>query len=411
MKKIVTLIFILQFLLSQAQFQKNVSIYPSKLKSLETIVVNPDFEFSSVSIETKKGANFDGAYLTTEQDTFYLQQDEDELNDSIVFSNLVIFTQNQDQIKFYKNKLTDPLTFHFLNAYTEIIKSIKESDAIDDNYLIEPESISQEEWREGLPTPDYERIVHEVQNLIIHHSAGSNTDTNYTNVIRNIYLYHTQTLEWSDIGYNYIVAQNGQLYKGRDPGIYEQDNVKGSHFCAQNSGTMGVCVLGNYEEVQASDTSLMTLAKLLAWKANKDNLDPYSTYSHPLNSALPCIAGHRDGCATLCPGTNLYNALPTIRFMVDSILTANNSNIETAVVEEDIESKQNQFVVDYQTKTINLIDDENSSTQVTIYDCVGKMKLQCSAYRSISFQNFLPGIYIIRLKTNKQLTTHKLLLY
>ena len=173
--------------------------------------------------------------------------------------------------------------------------------------------IEQETWREGLPEPDYERIVHEVRNIIIHHSATSNDLTDYTNVIRNIYLYHTEGNGWSDIGYNYVIAQDGSIFKGRDPGIYEQDNVMGAHFCSANSGTMGICVLGEYMNTAPAVESLNALVRLLAWKAAKDTLNPYGINAHILNPQLKVIAGHRDGCSTLCPGDSLYNKLENIR--------------------------------------------------------------------------------------------------
>ena len=39
--------------------------------------------------------------------------------------------------------------------------------------------IPQSEWRAGLPTPSYTRSYHVVKHHIVHHSAGSNTATNY----------------------------------------------------------------------------------------------------------------------------------------------------------------------------------------------------------------------------------------
>ncbi len=173
--------------------------------------------------------------------------------------------------------------------------------------------IDQEIWREGLPEPVYERIVHEVKNIIIHHSATSNDLTDYTNVVRNIYLYHTDVNGWSDIGYNYVIAQDGSIFKGRDPGFYEQDNVMGAHFCGNNSGTMGICLLGNYMDIYPTFESLDALVDLLAWKTAKDTLNPYDISAHVLNPVLNVVAGHRDGCSTLCPGDSLYNELDSIR--------------------------------------------------------------------------------------------------
>ena len=82
--------------------------------------------------------------------------------------------------------------------------------------------IDQAIWREGLKAPDFEPIIHDVHNVIVHHSARSNLVTDYTSAIRNIYLYHNEVRGWSDIGYNYVVAANGDIYKGCDPGVNEE---------------------------------------------------------------------------------------------------------------------------------------------------------------------------------------------
>lgn len=173
--------------------------------------------------------------------------------------------------------------------------------------------IDQSEWRDGLPDPDYERIITNVHNLIIHHTAGSNTNTDYFLVVRNIYIYHTEIRGWSDIGYNYLIAQDGSIFKGRDPGNGEQDNVMGAHFCAANTGTMGISILGTYTDIAPPDLAIEALIRILTWKTGKDSLDPTGIYPHSLNNNLPVIAGHRDGCATECPGEMLYAYIAEIR--------------------------------------------------------------------------------------------------
>ncbi len=220
--------------------------------------------------------------------------------------------------------------------------------------------IDQSVWRAGLPEPDYERVVHEVHNIIIHHSAGSNTDTNYISVVRNIYIFHTQAPDagrgWSDIGYNYLIAQDGTIFKGRDPDIFEQDNIKGAHFCGANTGTMGICVLGNYMDVEPPGEAVLSLNELLTWKTGKDSLDPVGIYPHTLNSGLFVISGHRDGCATLCPGDNLYDQLAEIRSEVMTEFTACGYIVNPVVSLRKIESDE---------PNVYLRDD------ILILDCIG----------------------------------------
>ena len=152
-----------------------------------------------------------------------------------------------------------------------------------------PEMIDQSVWREGLKAPDFERIVHDVHNVIVHHSASSNLVTDYTTAIRNIYLYHTEVRGWSDIGYNYVIAANGDILQGdviREFMI--RIVVMGAHFCSSNRGTMGICMLGTFTEIAPTDTAFASLEKLLVWKLGKDEMDALGQYAHPLNDESKC---------------------------------------------------------------------------------------------------------------------------
>ncbi|MGB1037633.1 MAG: N-acetylmuramoyl-L-alanine amidase, partial [Bacteroidia bacterium] len=175
----------------------------------------------------------------------------------------------------------------------------------------------------GLPAPKPGRTRTTVKHCVIHHTAGSNSDTNYVNTIRNIYLYHTQSNGWDDIGYNYVIAQDGTIFEGRDPlGIDEEDNIQGAHFCSKNGGTMGISLMGDYEIATPSDTMLSSLNKLIAWKLHKENIDPMDSFLHPnsLGEYLHTVTMHRAGCATLCPGENVANKLADIQREVNELV-------------------------------------------------------------------------------------------
>lgn len=204
----------------------------------------------------------------------------------------------------------------------ELIKSGRADDNPD--CVVDFESVPQATWRQGLPSPTYSRISTSVNHVVIHHSAGSNTNSDFTQVVRDIYTYHTQVNGWSDIGYNYLVAQDGTIYGGRDPGnSIAQDNVMGAHFCAANRNTMGICLLGNYEEVPMSDESYRSLLSIVSWKLEKETLDPFDNNLHPLGN-LEAVIGHRDGCSTLCPGENVYQRMDQIKTDVLNLLNCNN---------------------------------------------------------------------------------------
>lgn len=58
---------------------------------------------------------------------------------------------------------------------------------------------------------------------MIHHTSESlDQDAEDASLVRAIYIYHTKTKGWYDIGYNYLVGQRGQIYEGRAGGDYVQ---------------------------------------------------------------------------------------------------------------------------------------------------------------------------------------------
>lgn len=290
-----------------------------KSKDQSTYTITPGIEMTGLAVRISPIDSFNNSFIINEKDTFLLVENEHDSKPGSKVSELIVFPEKTDEFIFAMGtgiSLPGVVEFYFLNASPIPEIPQKKNAFLKD--CSKPAMIDQSEWREGLPPPDYDRIKVDVQNVIVHHSAGSNTDTNHVNTVRNIYLYHTGVLEWSDIGYNYLISRNGWIFKGRDPGDLQQDNVQGAHFCSKNSGTMGVCILGNYVEFPAPYEALLSLEALLTWKLFKDTLNPLGINPHPANENLPVIAGHQDGCATLCPGEYLYNLLDETRLLVEA---------------------------------------------------------------------------------------------
>jgi hypothetical protein len=176
-----------------------------------------------------------------------------------------------------------------------------------------PPAVSRNVWGAGWSltngqiyagTPSFAPVTH----LIVHHSAGNNTSTDWNAVIAATFDYHVNTNGWSDVGYNYLITPNGTLYVGRGGG----NNVVGAHFCGKNTNTMGVCLIGNYMTVAPTDTAMKTLEKLLAWKCIESNINPTGISNHSAGM-INNISGHRAGCATDCPGDSTFAKLGWLR--------------------------------------------------------------------------------------------------
>ncbi|MFI5841682.1 N-acetylmuramoyl-L-alanine amidase [Catenuloplanes sp. NPDC051500] len=159
--------------------------------------------------------------------------------------------------------------------------------------------------------------------MFVHHTAGTN---NYTcaqspAIIRSIHIYHTKSRKWGDIGYNFLVDKCGTVYEGRAGGA--ELPVYGIHTLGFNDDSVGVVVLGTYTSKGASAAALRSLAHIAAWKLGAEAADVSGQVilkSHAKNRynigntvIFARISAHRDGVLTECPGTALYNQLPSIR--------------------------------------------------------------------------------------------------
>ncbi len=296
----------------------------------------PQFLSTSLTVEVNTNQNFNGSYLLlggTEkhelnkdnENTENVQQTADR---GAKQSSRLLISNNPFQFfSFYSGNLEGSIRINLLYAAPlkkSYLKDTKKKSTVDCN--TQPESIDQSIWRVGLPDPAPNPKYSQVKHIVLHHAAGSNTNTDYIGTVRNYYLFHTQTNGWDDIGYNFLVAPNGDIYDGRQGDSLGDDNVIGAHMCARNTNTMGICLLGNYESTGylPSDTALASINDLIVWKLWKEQLlNAYDSSLHPVAAPvmyLGVIAGHRQGCNpgyTSCPGIDYLNVIePKVRAQV-----------------------------------------------------------------------------------------------
>lgn len=147
--------------------------------------------------------------------------------------------------------------------------------------------------------------------VTLHHTAGSNgyRAQDAPGIMRGMHRYHTATLGWCDIGYNFVVDAYGVIYVGRRGGPNKQ--VRGAHAGNHEANTYftGVSMMGNYETTRLTNAMKSSVVKLIAWRLNRFNRNPHGT--SPLGGKrFPVIHGHRDirlagiypSTATACPG-------------------------------------------------------------------------------------------------------------
>ena len=147
-----------------------------------------------------------------------------------------------------------------------------------------------------------------IRKIIIHHTASTKNLDDPAKAIRDIYVWHTLSRGWGDIGYNYIIDQQGNIYEGR----YGGEMVVGAHAGRGNFGSIGIAVLGNYQDEEPPEAVVTALTALVREKAQRYNIDTEGA-SLFRGEAYPNVMGHRDIMSTACPGDKLFAMLPVIR--------------------------------------------------------------------------------------------------
>jgi hypothetical protein len=155
-------------------------------------------------------------------------------------------------------------------------------------------------WGAASPTNGTRAASQGVSLTVVHHTATSN---DYTRAqvparIRSMQSYH-QGLGWTDLGYNVVIDRFGGVWEGRAGGLDRA--IIGAHASGFNTGSFGVSVIGNFVNVNPTQASLDSLARVIGWKATIHGFDPGGTV-HFNGARRPVVLGHRDVGQTACPG-------------------------------------------------------------------------------------------------------------
>ncbi len=100
-----------------------------------------------------------------------------------------------------------------------------------------------------------------VKKFIIHHTAGPTSQDSKADMLA-IWEHHKNTKGWGDIGYNYVIDKQGNIYEGRYGGL----NVVARHTKGYNVGSLGIAIMGDYTSEAPTEASLQALNRLIIWK-------------------------------------------------------------------------------------------------------------------------------------------------
>ncbi len=158
------------------------------------------------------------------------------------------------------------------------------------NYEVpRPEIVPAEEWGSD-PDPIPEERRHTPRYLTVHHAGVVwNEGDDPVTRLQNLQSWGKSDRDWPDLPYHFLIAPDGRIFEGRSLEYEPETNTD-----YDTMGHIGIQLWGSFGVQRASIEQVESLVELLAWLADKHEIDPGT------------IQGHMDVAQTACPGTDLY---------------------------------------------------------------------------------------------------------
>lgn len=124
--------------------------------------------------------------------------------------------------------------------------------------------------------------------------------------LRSIQAYHMDTRGWCDVGYHYLVGDDGRVFEGR-PAAYI-----GAHVANHNTGNIGVSFVGCFQTGECDPIGTMTPSA--AALAGARSLLAALSDQYGIALTTTNVKGHtqHSGASTSCPGDRLLPRIPEL---------------------------------------------------------------------------------------------------
>lgn len=147
--------------------------------------------------------------------------------------------------------------------------------------------------------------------IVVHHTALDATGLDGKKAVQAVFNSHVLFRGWGDIGYNYLIDEKGNVYEGRLGG----SKAIGGHSLPLNKVSMGIALLGNYENNEVTAPMLNSLIKLIEEKSLLYKINPTGKTTYK-EKKYNNVQGHYENDATACPGVYVIDILPELRTLV-----------------------------------------------------------------------------------------------
>jgi N-acetylmuramoyl-L-alanine amidase-like protein len=191
--------------------------------------------------------------------------------------------------------------------------------------------VSRSDWRadERLRSRaiDYDATV---EKIVVHHTGTASDERDWPSVVRAIYR-NCVARGYRDVPYHWLIDPDGFVYEGRwarhdRPGAVPTGedsrgrSVRGGHAKGHNERTIGVALLGTFDDHPPPSLAFDALIALVAWKCSRWRIDPMDATAYRMSDGtrevIPNICPHRRIRATDCPGRGVVDVLPELRVAV-----------------------------------------------------------------------------------------------
>ncbi len=142
--------------------------------------------------------------------------------------------------------------------------------------------------------------------MAIHHTVTP-ADSDPATRLRGIQAFHMDSNGWCDVGYQFLISLDGQIWEGREL------DFLGAHVGGHNTGNVGVSFIGCFHSSGCSDWTPFEPPEAMINSAAA--IVGRITSIYEINIDSNTVKGHRDhaGASTSCPGDNLHARLNDIR--------------------------------------------------------------------------------------------------
>ena len=132
--------------------------------------------------------------------------------------------------------------------------------------------------------------------IVIHHSGTKNGDTAIFDK------WHRENNHWNGVGYDFVIGNGSNSGDGLVEVTYRwQKQVTGAHVGGTpnnwaNKDGIGICLVGDFNKTQPTNSQMQSLVKLVRFLQNRYGIPKNKIYGHKTTPGA--------GTVTDCPGRN-----------------------------------------------------------------------------------------------------------